>query len=226
MISLVALLACNTSAEDSSTQPDSIDAIITLVSLNNRPQIEIPVLSYFDYETRLTEEDGSVTIPVELGKSFVITAEENSLVHRYTGIAGNRNLALDALFLDRGAWQSILAYQQIPDEVGVGHLWVAVVNTNFLPIEGASAILTDGNSAEPFVLLQTNIPWTTNSIEPDGKEWIFFANIPSDEVTVSISEPNNLQCEVFPKGSSQNFTNTFTTTIYADTAIILWFMCT
>ena len=220
---LMLLLACNNSNKDTSSEP-SIDAIVTLLSLNNRPQIEIPVMTYFDYETRLTEEDGSVTVPISPNQPFVITAEENdSVVHRFTGFSADKNLALDALFLDRGSWQSMLANQEITEEIGVGHLWVAIVNTNFLPIEGASANVLSSESAPPFVLLQTNIPWATNTIEPDGKEWVFFANLQPQEVSVSILAPNDQQCVVFANGDTPNQYNA---TIYANTATIVWFICT
>ena len=223
MIPFTLLLACNNSTKDTSIQPN-VDAIVTLLSLNNRPQIEIPVMSYFDYETRLTEENGTTTVPISPNQPFIITAEENdSLVHRFTGIATDKNLALDALFLDRGSWQSMLANQNISEEIGVGHLWVAIVNSNFLAVEGASATLTSGDSATPFVLLQTNVPWSTNTLEPDGREWVFFPNIQPQEVTVSISAPNNQPCAVFAGGETSNL---YSTTIYANTASILWMICT
>ena len=194
---------------------------MTLVSINNRPQIEIPI--YFDETMHYTEEDGTATLTLPANQTFTIVAEENdSLTHRYVGLSTDRNWALEALFLDRGSWNSMLGNLDLVDEIGTGHIWVAITNSNFLPIEGASVSLTSGTSDEPFTLLQTNVPWPGNTVEEDGRGWVMFPNVTTGDVSLSVTTQDEQTCGVFVGGALDN---TFITTIYADTANIFWFIC-
>jgi hypothetical protein len=215
------LLACGDKSTDSAMEDTTIDATMTLVSISNRPQIEIPI--YADETMQYTEEDGTATLTIPASKPFAIVAEENdSLTHRYVGLSTDRNWALEALFLDRGSWNSMLGNLDLIDEVGTGHIWVAVTNGNFLPIEGASVSLTSGTSDEPFTLLQTNVPWPGNTVEADGRGWIMFPNVTTGDVSLSVTTPEEQTCGVFVGGALDN---AFSTTVYADTATIFWFIC-
>lgn len=213
--------ACGDKSTDSAVEEATIDATITLVSINNRPQIEIPI--YSDETMHYTEEDGTATLTLEAHQPFAIVAEENdSLTHRYVGLSTDRNWALEALFLDRGSWNSMLGSLGFTDEVGTGHIWVAITNSNFLPIEGASVSLISGTSDEPFTLLQTNVPWPGNTVEADGRGWIMFPNVTTGDVSLSVTTPAEQTCGAFVGGTLDN---TFSSTVYADTATIFWFIC-
>ncbi len=223
ILPLLMLLGCGDKSADSATEVEYLNAYITLRSLNDRPQIEIETRSGFDNQTIATEEDGTVTLPVEPNSPFIITAQENdSLQHRYVGNTTERDFALDALFLDRGTWTSLLGNVELSEEVGRGHLWVSVVNANFLPIAGASVSLEGNPSAPPFVLLETNFPWSTNTIDETGKATVFFPNISPQDVTVQVTPPNGETCRLFVDDANSNQA---TATIYANTATILWFIC-
>lgn len=219
---LWSLLACGDKANDTAAENTTmVEANITLLSINDRPQIEIPI--YVDETMHYTEEDGSATLLVEPNRAFAIIAEENnSLTHRYVGLTTDRNFALDALFISRGSWDSLLGGVGLADQTGTGHLWVSITNGNFLPIAGASATLTSGTSEDPFILLQTNVPWTGNTIDDNGKNWIFFPNTQPGNVTITVATPTEETCSIF---SGSDASNEYSTTVYADTATVLWFIC-
>jgi hypothetical protein len=217
-------LSCGNKSSDSAVEAPSFEAQVTLLSLNDRPQIEISIRSDFDNIELFTEEDGAVSLPVEPEAPFTLTAlENNSLQHRYVGYTTTRNFALDALFLDRGTWLSLLGNMGLNDETGHGHLWVSVVNPNFLPIPNATVTLQDSPSEDPFVLLETNVPWATNTIDPTGKPIVFFPNILPQDVSIQVGTPDNMTCSPFVDNSAS--INEATVTIYANTATILWFVC-
>ena len=218
------LFACGDKSGDSATEAPSLEAQVTMLSLNDRPQIEISIRSDFDNIERFTEEDGTVSLPVEPDAPFTLTAlENNSLQHRYIGFTTTRNFALDALFLDRGTWLSVLGNIGLNDEVGHGHLWVSVVNANFLSIPNATVTLENNPSASPFVLLETNVPWATNTIDPTGKPIVFFPNILPQDVLIQVDTPNDMTCVPFVDNNGS--INEATVSIYANTATILWFVC-
>ena len=221
MIYWVWLIACNKGSSDTAATEQSIHANITLLSINNRPQVEIPI--YADETIHRTEEDGSAKIELDPNQPFAIVAEENdSLTHRYLGVATNRNFALNALFIDRGSWNSILGSLQLTDEVGTGHIWIAVTNSNFLPIEGAQVLLISGTSDEPFTLLQTNVPWFGDTLGAGDRGWIFYPNVTPDDVILSVTTPTEQPCGAFVGGVPNN---QFEIAVYADTASIFWFIC-
>ena len=141
--------------------------------------------------------------------------------HRYVGQAPNEAFAFDALFLDRGSWLSLLGGVELEEQLGHGHLWVSIVDNDFNPIPEATATL-DVTSDPSFVLLETNVPWAQDNIDETGKETLFFPNILPQEVTVTVSTPTELPCYQYANASSNN---TASTTIYANTASILWFIC-
>ncbi len=224
------LLGCGDKNTDSATETTELRASVTLTSLNDRPQIEIGIRSNANNEEVFTEEDGTASLPLMPNSPFVLTAVENdSLQHRYVGNTTDRNFALDALFLDRGSWLSLLGNVGLSEQTGTGHLWVNVVNPNFLPIANAS-VTVDGNPSDaPFILLNTNVPWSTNSIDPEGRSTVFFPNIAPQDVTINVTLPseddeqgNPQSCRLFVDDSVEN---TATATIYANTATILWFIC-
>ena len=218
------LFSCGDKSSDSATEATSFEAQVTMLSLNDRPQIEISVRSDFDNIERFTEEDGTVSLPVEANAPFTLTAlENNSLQHRYVGYTTTRNFALDALFLDRGTWISLLGNMGLNDESRHGHLWVSVVNPNFLPIPNATVTLQDSPSEDPFVLLETNVPWATNTIDPTGKPIVFFPNILPQEVSIQVDTPNDMTCVPFVDNNGP--INTATVSIYANTATIVRFVC-
>ena len=226
------LMGCDGKTTDSGTETIELTASVTLLSLNDRPQIEIGVRSSANNEEVFTEEDGTASLPLVPNAPFVLTAvENNSLQHRYVGNTTNRNFALDALFLDRGSWLSLLGNVGLADQTGTGHLWVNVVNPNFLPIANASVTLENSPSEAPFILLNTNVPWSANTIDPEGRSTVFFPNIAPQDVTINVTWPseqdgqtgqNAESCRLFVDNSPEN---TATATIYANTATILWFIC-
>jgi hypothetical protein len=153
---------------------------------------------------------------------FVFTAIENdSLQHRYVGFAPGSKFEFTNLFLDRGSWMSLLGGVGLEEQIGRGHMWVSIVDADKEPITGATATL-DVASDPAFVLLNTNVPWTQNSISEGGKATLFFANIEPQEATVTITTPDDLTCSQFVFGPT-GFTAS--TTIYANTASILRFTC-
>ena len=149
-----------------------IEKQLRLVSLNDRPQIEIEVRSDFDNLTTFTEEDGITTLFTEPNAPFVFTAiEGDSLQHRYVGQAPNEAFAFDALFLDRGSWLSLLGGVGLEEQIGHGHLWISIVDNDFNPIPEATATL-DVTSDPPFVLLETNVPWAQDNDDDTGKKFV------------------------------------------------------
>ena len=222
----LALLGCGEKTLSLDTASGSenvgIATMLRLVSLNNRPQIEIEVRSDFDNLITFTEEDGIATLLTEPNAPFVFTAlEGDSLQHKYVGHAPDEAFSFDALFLDRGSWLSLLGGVGLEERIGRGHLWVSIVDDEFHPIPGASATL-DVSSDPPFVLLETNVPWAQNSIDDTGKETLFFPNIEPQEVTITVSTPTDLTCFPFTNREDNSTEATF---IYANTASILWFVC-
>ena len=221
-----ALLSCGekTLSLDTATGSENvgIEAQLRLVSLNDRPQIEIEVRSDFDNLTTFTEEDGITSLFTEPNAPFVFTAiEGDSLQHRYVGQAPDTTFAFDALFLDRGSWLSLLGGVGLEEQIGHGHLWVSIVDNDFNPIPGATATL-EVTSDPPFVLLETNVPWAQSTIGETGKEILFFPNISPQETSLTVSTPTELTCYQYANDST---INTASTTIYANTASILWFVC-
>ncbi len=222
----LALLSCGEKTLSFDTEGNSedlsIEARLLLVSLNDRPQIEIEVRSDFDNLTTFTEEDGVTNLFTEPDAPFVFTATENdSLQHRYVGHAPSELFELEALFLDRGSWLSLLGGVGLEEQIGHGHIWVSIVDGEFNPIPGATASLS-APSDPPFVLLETNVPWAQDSIDETGKETLFFPNISPQEVSVSVSTPTDRTCEVLVDHPTEG---TASTTVYANTASILWFVC-
>lgn len=220
------LLSCGEKTLSVDTGNDAqnlgIEARLLLVSLNNRPQIEIAVRSDFDNLTTFTEEDGVTNLLAEPGAPFVFTATENdSLQHRYVGYAPSEPFELEALFLDRGSWLSLLGGVDLEEKIAHGHIWVSIVDGEFNPIPGARATL-NAPSDPPFVLLETNVPWAQDSIDETGKETLFFPNVPPQDVDVTISTPTDLTCNLRVDHPTQG---TASTTVYANTASILWFVC-
>lgn len=220
------LLSCGeeTLSLDTATNSENVGiaAQLRLVSLNDRPQIEIEVRSDFDNLTTFTEEDGITTLFTEPSAPFIFTATEgDSLQHRYVGHAPNESFAFDALFLDRGSWLSLLGGVGLEEKIGHGHLWVSIIDNDFNPIPGATATL-DITSDPPFVLLETNVPWAQNSIDDTGKETLFFPNISPQEVSITVSTTPELTCYPY---ANTSINETASTTIYANTASILWFVC-
>ena len=107
-----ALLSCGEKTLSVDTENNAenlgVEAGLLLVSLNDRPQIEIEVRSDFDNLSTFTEEDGITSLLTAPNAPFVFTATENdSLQHRYVG-STNESFQLEALFLDRGSWLSLL----------------------------------------------------------------------------------------------------------------------
>ena len=196
----VALLSCGekTLSLDTATGSENvgIEAQLRLVSLNDRPQIEIEVRSDFDNLTTFTEDDGMTALFTEPNAPFAFTAiEGDSLHHRYIGHAPGMTFAFDALFLDRGSWLSLLGGVGLEERIGHGHLWVSIVDNDFNPIPQATATLNVA-SDPPFVLLETNVPWAQDRIDDTGKATLFFPNISPQEVSVTIST-NKLPCNQY-----------------------------
>ena len=222
-----ALLSCGekTLSIDTGTDDENlgIEARLLLVSLNDRPQIEIEVRSDFDNLSTFTEEDGITSLVTAPDAPFVFTATENdSLQHRYVGHAPSESFELEALFLDRGSWLSLLGGVGLEEKVGHGHIWVSIVDGDFNPIPEATATLS-APSDPPFVLLETNVPWAQDNIDETGKETLFFPNISPQEVSVSVATPTDRTCAVLVDHPTEGSTSTV---VYANTASILWFVCT
>lgn len=204
------------------TEDPGIEARLLLVSLNDRPQIEIEVRSEFDNLTTFTEEDGITSLLTAPSAPFVFTATENdSLQHRYVGYAPSEPFELEALFLDRGSWLSLLGGVGLEEKSGHGHIWVSIVDGEFNPIPGATASLSVP-SDPPFVLLETNVPWAQESIDETGKKTLFFPNISPQNVDVTVATPTDSTCNLLVGHPTQG---TASTTVYAYTASILWFVC-
>ncbi len=226
---LLVLLGCGekTIALDTSSTVESdsgIEARLLLTSLNDRPQIEISVRSDFDNQTIYTEEDGVAVLRAEPNAQFVFTAIENDgLQHRYIGHASADDFAMKGLFLDRGSWLSLLGAVGLSEETGRGHLWVSIVDPEGNPIGGASASMNAASDSDsPFVLLESNLPWAQDSLDENGQSILFFPNIDPQAVEVTVSTPNDLTCTLFANHPTED---TASTTIYANTASILSFVC-
>lgn len=201
---------------------NGIEARLHLTSLNDRPQIEISVRSDFDNQTTYTEEDGVAALRTEPNAQFVFTAIENDgLQHRYIGYAPADDFAMTGLFLDRGSWLSLLGAVGLTEETGRGHLWVSVADPDGNPIGGASASLNT-TSDTPFVLLESNLPWAQDTLDENGQSLLFFPNIDPQTVEVTVTAPNDLTCTLFVNHPTED---TASTTIYANTASILSFVC-
>ena len=215
-----ALLSCGEKTLSIDTGNDDenlgIEARLLLVSLNDRPQIEIEVRSDFDNLSTFTEEDGVTNLVTAPDSPFVFTATENdSLQHRYVGHAPSESFELEALFLDRGSWLSLLGGVGLEEKVGHGHIWVSIVN-EFNPIPEA----TPNVPSDPPFTLETNVP-VPGHIDETGKETLFFPNISPQEVSVSVATPTDRPvryCRSPHTGTVHN--------CYANTASILWFVCT
>ena len=220
------LLSCGerTLSLDTATDLEyvGIETRLQLVSLNDRPQIEIEVRSDFDNLTTFTEEDGITTLLTVPNAPFAFIAlEGDSLQHRYVGYAPSESFQLEALFLDRGSWLSLLGGVGLEEQIGHGHIWVSIVDEDFNPIPGATATLSTP-SDPPFVLLETNVPWAQDNIDETGKETLFFPNILPQDVSVSVYTPTDLNCELV---FDHPIEGTTSTVVYANTASILWFVC-
>lgn len=224
---LFVLLGCGekTIAFDTSSTAESdtgIEARLLLTSLNDRPQIEISVRSDFDNQTTYTEEDGVAVLRAEPNAQFVFTAIENDgLQHRYIGHAPADDFAMKGLFLDRGSWLSLLGAVGLTEETGRGHLWVSVADSEGNPIGGASASISAA-SGSPFVLLESNLPWAQDTLDENGQSILFFPNIDPQAVEVTVATPNDLTCTLFVNHPTED---TASTTIYANSASILSFVC-
>ena len=227
MFCLLALLACGekTIAMDTANtdeKNDGIEVRLLLNSLNDRPQSEIEVRSDFDNQITYTEEDGVALLRTEPNAPFVLTALENdSLQHRYLGVAPRSEFNMSALFLDRGSWLSLLGGVGLTEKTGHGHLWVSIVDDEGNPLDGASATITPP-SDPPFVLLESNLPWAQDSLDGNGKSILFFPNIPPQDVDITVSTQAALTCSLFVDSPINDVVQA---TIYANTASILTVVC-
>ena len=200
----VLTLACSTSPSSDDTgataaQPTIDATVVVLDAMNNSGMDDVTAVNA-QGESTLTDANGSATLPVPMDSTFRIRLQAaGDIDHVLFGPTGSEDFQYVTFFAKQSMIDMVVNMLGATTVQGTGVVVVGIDYDDLRPAVGATASI--GSAADTPWILGAMGPAYGDTIPQGGMGMVAFPNVPSGDLSVSVTPPPDAsECTAFPGG--------------------------